>query len=125
MNEITEEDAVSDVGSDCSGSLNSPFSPNEEYDDPLTEAGMLTPMVPSSSRTELNLKPAFRPEEQDPSQTSGQKQSAVAAALAHAAGATPAMIFSLYLENLLKSFSLAANIPHRDVLEKAVGVDTK
>ena len=35
------------------------------------------------------------------------------------------MIFSLYLENLLKSFSVAANVPHREVLEKAVGVDTK
>ena len=68
MNEITEEDAVSDVGSDCSESLHSPFSPNEDYEEPLNEAALITPLVPSSSRTELNLKPVFRPEEQDPSQ---------------------------------------------------------
>ena len=35
------------------------------------------------------------------------------------------MIYSLYLENLLKSFSACTNLPLRDVLDKSTGADPK
>ena len=57
--------------------------------------------------------------------TSASKASTTVGVAPSGANATPAMIYSLYLENLLKTFSASVHLPLRDVLDKATGADPK